>query len=241
MSNLESRIDVPFKIGTYYFNLVWNWFKVGEASLSFWNIDADALPSEAKKVYDSGGLYQVVFKGRITAPLVQRIAKEGIFVSYIVVENNDARPLASLGKTSLFGRNSEIISVYDYKNNIVKVNDVSYAVDNEKMQFLRDPVSHVVHLLFRSRKTGGTYSCGYFADEKGVLNELVFDFSVEKETMIGRGSILARTYVLNTSVGLELPYSFDAEKQLFVPSLTERVAISHWLGRIVFEYKKFSP
>lgn len=240
MNNLESRVDVPFKLGTYHFDLVWKGFHVGTSSLSFSKVSRDAVPGEAQKFSNDGDVYKVIFDGVVTVPIIERIAKSGVFVSYIVVKNNDAHPLLSFGEAFLLGRKSSMTCVYDYAQNGMTINGRRYVVDTDKMQLLRDPVSHVVNLLFRQRKTTGKYSCGYFADETGTLRELVFDFSVEKGMMIGRGTIPAKAYVLDTSVDLELPYSFDAEKQMFIPSLTERVAVSHrWLGKVILDYKKF--
>ena len=240
MQNLESRI-VPFQLGTYHFDLVWNWFSVGKAQLSFESIKKDVLPEAAKSVYDDkGSLYKVVFSCGLSVPVLQSIVEQGTFTSYAVIKNSDAHPLMSVAEARLLGRASNITTIYDYNNHRIKVNNKEYSIAPEKMQKVRDPVSHVIHLLFRPRLLSGTYFCGYYNDEDGVLECLNVDYRFRGEKLVGFAEIPAKTYVLDTQVTLELPYSFNVKKQLFVPSLKEQVAMSHKLfGKVVFEYEKF--
>ncbi|MBI4140323.1 hypothetical protein HY485_00640, partial [Candidatus Woesearchaeota archaeon] len=231
----------PFQLGTYNFNLLWNdWIKVGSSTLSFSKLEKTALPAEAQKVYDTGDIYKVVFECAVDFPVLHTIASGGVFTSYIKIKEHDANPLMSVAEARLLGRTSNITTIYDYNNHRIKVNNKEYSIAPEKMQKVRDPVSHVIHLLFRPRLYSGTHFCGYYNDENGILECLNVDYRFKDDKLVGFAEIPAKTYVLDTQVTLELPYSFNVKKQLFVPSLKERVAMSHKLfGKIVFEFSKF--
>ena len=237
MHDLESKL-LPFELGIYHFDLQWKCFRVGSASLSFEKVQPEQMPSDAQRVYDSGDIYKVVFTGSIEVPVLQLIAKDGIFVSYVTVERDDAFPLLSVGDVTLLGKKISIRTVYDRKRNCLTVNGAEHSLEKNMMRLIRDPVSHVLHLLFKPQKDSGTYSCGYFNDSTGKLHSLDVHFVREENTFVGKIVIPAHTYVLNTSVQLELPYQYDATKDLFMPSLKEKVAFSHsFLGKVLFDYK----
>lgn len=237
--NLESRIKVPFELGTYCFDLVWKSFNVGHSSLSFSQIEPIHLPLEAKSVYDgSGDVYKVEFEACLDIPLLQRIVRHGLFISYVQVKDNDAYPLMSIAKAVLLGNSVQSVSVYDREQCKLIIDQDDYYVDREKMPLLKDPVSHVLHLLFRKRNELGSHFCGYFHDAKGNLERLDVVYDYEDDVLVGKALIPAHAYVLDTQVTLCLPYSYNAKEETFTPSLKEKVGASHrLLGRVWFDFK----
>lgn len=240
MSNLESSCKVPFELGKYSYDLVWEWMKAGSVSLEFSKINYAELPSPAKQVYSSGDLYKIVVSGKIERKPFNFMAESCLFTSYITVQDNDAYPLMQIADTKVLMREATAVTVYDYKKNTININSKEYQVDKQKMRELRDPSSHAIHLLYRPKTKAETYFCGSYHDLNGNIAPLVFDFKKENNRLIGRGKIPAHTYFLNIDVTLELPYSFDADKNMFIPSLKEKIAVSHKvLGKICAEFKYF--
>ncbi len=236
MPDLESLIQLPFELKTYSFDLRWNGFNVGESFLSFSKINYDQLPVNAKEIYRGGDLYKIAFQGIINFPLLQLILKSGSFTSYVCLKNNDCRPLVSIADVVILGKKECKVFAYDYDNCMMAIDSKNYSVKEDCMFSLRDPVSHVVHLLFRPRSGEGHYFCGHYADLQGNLKRLDIHYSYENGKLIGRGSILANAYFLSTSMAFELPYSYDENRKLFIPSLKEKVAVVHpLLGKVWFE------
>lgn len=235
MSNLESRI--PFDLGTYHFNLHWKWFRIGHATLSFYEKDSNDLPKNV--VYSgNGSLYEVVFKASIELPLLSSIVEDGRFTAIVCVDNQDAHPLISIAETKILGYKSTLTSVYDYSNNKIIINSKEHNITPLKMPHVRDPTSHVIHVLFRPRIEGGSYFCGYYHNMNGCLENLTLHYAQENDSLVGRATIPAGAYLVNTEFMLELPYS--KKGNLFVPSLKERVAVGHKrLGKVIFEFVDF--
>lgn len=246
--SLESRLQMPFEIGTYHFELVlnnfgfaWKPFRIGTASLTFSQQKPTDLPAETREVYQTGDLYEVVFDGKIEMPVVKLIAEKGVFTSYFAIEGDKIIPLSVNARTKILIYNTDDTAVYDAAKNELVINDKRQKVKPEIMQSLRDPASHVVHLLFMPRKDEGQYLCGHYHGVNGEIHPLQLNYVKNGNKLIATAKISANTYFIDTDLELELPYTWSEDKRMFLPSLKEKVAVSHRLiGKIVFEYKGFS-
>src|SRR3989344_6120418 len=237
MDNLESKVELPFKIGTYNFDLNWKWFKIGTASLTYARIKCEDLPQEAKQVYKKGDLYKVIFKGKIDLPVIKLIIERGEFTTYCAINKDDVQPLLAKAETRILRQNRNDTAIYDYQNNLLTINNQKQKVDSEAMKTLRDPASHVLHLLFLHRTEGGKYFCGNYHSINGEICPLEINYELKDDKLIGHAKISAQTYFIDTELLLELPYTFDAQKKLYLPSLKEKVAIVHRIiGKVTLDF-----
>lgn len=201
--------------------------------------EKDVTDPPKNTVYSgNGSLYEVVFKANVELPLVSSIVEEGTFSAIVCVNDRDAHPLVSVAETKILGYKRTLTSVYDYSNNKIIINSKEHDIDAIKMQYVRDPTSHVIHVLFRPRMGGGSYFCGYYHNMSCGLQKLMLQYTEKDNVLVGMATIPAGAYLVNTEFMLELPYSKNGD--LFVPSLKERVAVSHRvLGKVVFEFERF--
>lgn len=241
MDSLENLASAPFELGTYKYNLNWKFLKIGSAKLEFSKINKENLPICARGVYFGGDLYKIVFEAKTDLPILQLIFEKGKFTTYCAIKQNEVVPLLAMAKTKILMRETNDFAVYDLLKNELIINDTKQKVSNLVMPTLRDPSSHVVHLLFQSRKNEGKYFCGYYHAINGEILPLELEYTLKNNKLAAFCKISANTYFIDTDLLLELPYGFDSKKELYLPSLKEKVSITHKIiGKITFEFNSFS-
>ncbi|GEM_PF-4573646 len=241
MDSLENLASLPFELGTYKYDLRWKWLKIGSATLEFLKINKESLPTCAREVYRTGELYKIVFEAKTDLPVIQLIFEKGKFTTYCAIKGNEVLPLLAMAETKILMRETNDFAVYDLLKNELAINNKKQKVSNSVMQTLRDPSSHVVHLLFLPRKNEGKYFCGYYHSINGEILPLELEYILKNNELTAFCAITANTYFIDTDLVLELPYSFDLKTGLYLPSLKEKVAVTHKIiGKINFEFNSLS-